>query len=87
MGIKKKKFVVSHNTKIKKFSSIVIPLFGLPEFLLGLCSIIMGVLRLSLRLKVLHRPKNQSLCDTIMGVLSLKIRLMEYVLFCLEGIA
>jgi hypothetical protein len=31
--------------------------------------------------------KNQSLCDTIMGVLSLKIGLMEYVLFCLEGIA
>ncbi len=61
MGIKKKKFVVSHNTKIKKFSSIVIPLFGLPEFLLGLCSIIMGALRLSLRVKVLHGPKKSKL--------------------------
>jgi len=48
----------------------------------------MGVLRLSLGVKVLHGPKNdQSMCNIIMGVLSLKIRLMEYVLFCLKGIA
>jgi hypothetical protein len=48
----------------------------------------MGVLRLSLVVRVLHEPKNnQSLCNIIMGVLSLWIRLMEYVLFCLEGIA
>jgi hypothetical protein len=48
----------------------------------------MGVLRLSLVARVLHGPKNdQSLCNTIMGVLSLRIGLMEYVLFCFEGIA
>ncbi len=42
-----------------------------------------GVLRLSLRVTVLHEPKNdQSLCNTIMGVLSLKIGLTEYVLSC-----
>ncbi len=80
--------MASHNTKVKKFISIAIPLFGLLEFLLGLCSAIMGVLRLSLGVRVLHGPKNnQSLCNTVMGVLSLRIGLMEYVLFCLEGIA
>jgi hypothetical protein len=48
----------------------------------------MGVLRLSLGVKVLHGPKtDQSLCNTIIGVLSLRIKLMEYVLFCLKGIA
>jgi hypothetical protein len=48
----------------------------------------MGVLRLSLGVRVLHGPKNnQSLCYIVMGVLSLRIGLMEYVLFCLEGIA
>jgi hypothetical protein len=48
----------------------------------------MGVLRLSLGVRVLHGPKNdQSLCNTVMGVLSLRIRLMEHVLFCFEGIA
>jgi hypothetical protein len=56
--------------------------------LIGLCSTVMGVLRLSLGVKVLHGPKNdQSLCNTIMGVSSLKIGLMEYVLFCFKGIA
>jgi hypothetical protein len=35
MGIKQYLIVASHNTKIQKFSSIVIPLFGLPKFLLG----------------------------------------------------
>jgi hypothetical protein len=48
----------------------------------------MGVLRFSLGFKVLHGPKiDQSLCNIVMGVLNLKIGLMEYVLFCLEGIA
>jgi hypothetical protein len=48
----------------------------------------MGVLRLSLRVKVLHGPKNdQNLCNIVMVVLSLRIRLMEYVLSCLESIA
>ncbi len=57
-------------------------------FLLGLCSIVMGVLRLSLKVRVLHGPKNdQSLCNLIMVVLSLKIKLMEYFLSYLEGIA
>jgi hypothetical protein len=47
----------------------------------------MGVLRLSLGVRVLHGPKiNQSLCNTVMGVLSLKIRLMEYILFCFKSI-
>jgi hypothetical protein len=88
LGIKKYLIVASHNTKINKISSIVIPLFGLLEFLLGLRSIVMNVLRLTLRVKVFHGPKkNQSLCNTVMGVLSLRIGLMEYVLFCLEGIA
>jgi hypothetical protein len=46
-----------------------------------------GCSKVKLGVRVLHGPKNdQSLCNTIMGVLSL-IRLMEYVLFCLEGIA
>jgi hypothetical protein len=63
-----------------------ITLYTIP--LLGLCSIIMGVLRFSLGVRVLHGPKNdQSLCNTIMGVLSLRIGLIEYVLSCLEGIA
>jgi hypothetical protein len=48
----------------------------------------MGVLGLSLGVKVLHGPKhNKNMCNIVMGVLSLRIRLMEYVLFCLEGIA
>jgi len=48
----------------------------------------MGVLRLSLGVRVLHGPKNdQSLCNIVIGVLSLKIGLMEYILFWLEGIA
>jgi hypothetical protein len=47
----------------------------------------MGVLRLSLRAKILHPPKNnQGLCNIVMGVLSLRIGLMEDVLFCFEGI-
>ncbi len=86
MGINQYLIVALHNTKVKKFSSIVISLFGLPEFLLGLCIIDMGVLRLNLGVRVLHGPKNnQNLCNTVMGVL--KIGLMEYVLFCLKGIA
>ncbi len=88
MSINQYLILASHNTKVKKFSSLVIPLFGLQEFLFGLCSTIMGVLRLSLGVRVLHGPKNnQSLCYIVMGVLSLRIGLMEYVLFCLEGIA
>jgi hypothetical protein len=48
----------------------------------------MGALRLSLGVKVLHRPKNdQNLCNNIMVVLNIKIGLMEYVLSYLEGIA
>jgi hypothetical protein len=48
----------------------------------------MGVLRLSLRVRVLHGPKkDQSVCNTVMGVLNLRIGLMEYILFCFEGIA
>jgi hypothetical protein len=48
----------------------------------------MGVLRLSLRIRVLHGPKNdQSPCNIVMVVLSFKIGLMEYVLSCPEGIA
>jgi hypothetical protein len=48
----------------------------------------MGVLRFSLRFKVLHGSKNdQSLCNIVMGVLNFKIGLMEYVLSCHEGIA
>jgi hypothetical protein len=47
----------------------------------------MGVLKLSLGVRVLHGPKNdQSLCNTIMVVLSLKIGLMEYVLSFPKGI-
>jgi hypothetical protein len=88
MGINQYLIVASHNTKVKKFSSIAIPLFGLLEFLLGLCSAITGVLRLSLGVRVLHGPKiDQGLCNTIMGVLSLRIKLMEYVLFCPKDIA
>jgi len=56
--------------------------------LLGLCSTVMGVLRLSLRVRVLHGPKNdESLCNIVMVVLNLKIGFMKYVLSCLEGIA
>jgi hypothetical protein len=48
----------------------------------------MGVLRLSLRVRVLHGPKNdESLCNIVMVVLNLKIGFMKYVLSCLEGIA
>jgi hypothetical protein len=48
----------------------------------------MGVLRLSLRVKVLHGSKKyQSLCNIIMVVLSLNIRLIEYVLSYSESIA
>jgi hypothetical protein len=48
----------------------------------------MGVLRLSLRVMVLHGPKNdQSLCNIIMVVLSLKIGLMENVKSYPESIA
>jgi hypothetical protein len=48
----------------------------------------MGVLRLSLRVKVLHGPKNdQSLCNIVMVVLSSKIGLMEYVLSYSKSIA
>jgi len=47
----------------------------------------MGVLKLSLGVRVLHGPKNdQSLYNTIMVVLSLKIRLLEYVLSFPKGI-
>jgi len=57
-------------------------------FLLGLCSTIMGVLRLSLSVRVLHGPKNdQSLCNTVMVVSSLNIGFMKYVLSCPKGIA
>jgi hypothetical protein len=88
MGVNKCLIVASHNIKVKKINSIAIPLFGLPYSLLGLCSIIMGVLRFSLGVRVLHGPKNdQSLCNIIMGVLSLRIGLIEYVLSCVEGIA
>ncbi len=48
----------------------------------------MGVLKLSLVVRVLHGPKNDpNQCNTVMGVLNLRIGLMEYVLFCLEDIA
>jgi hypothetical protein len=48
----------------------------------------MGVIKLSLEVKVSYGPKNdQSLCNIAMVVLSLKIRLIEYVLSCPEGIA
>jgi hypothetical protein len=48
----------------------------------------MGVLRLSLGVRVLHGQKNdQNLCNIVMGVLSLRIQLMEYVLSCPKGIA
>jgi hypothetical protein len=45
----------------------------MPNFMRpGLCSTVMGVLRLSLKVRVLHEPKNdQSLCNTIMVVLNL----------------
>jgi len=50
--------------------------------------IVMGVLRLSLRVKVLHGAKNdQILYNTLMGVLGLKIGLMEYVLSYPKSIA
>jgi hypothetical protein len=46
-----------------------------------------GLLRLSLRVTILHGPKNdQSLCNNVMGVLSLRIGLMEYVLSCTNNI-
>jgi len=48
----------------------------------------MGVIKLSLKVKVLHGPKNdQRLYYATMVVLSLKIRLIEYLLSCPEGIA
>jgi hypothetical protein len=48
----------------------------------------MGVLKLSLRVRVWHGPKtDQSLCNIIMVVLSLRIGLMEYVLSCPKCIA
>jgi hypothetical protein len=48
----------------------------------------MGILGLSLVVRVLYEPKNnQNLCNIVMGVLSLKMGLMEYVLFCRENIA
>jgi len=48
----------------------------------------MGVLSLSVGVKVLHGPKNnQSPCNIVMVVLSIKIGLMEYVLSCPKGIA
>ncbi len=48
----------------------------------------MGVLSLSLKVRLLHGPKNvQSVCNNVMVVLSLRIGLMEYVLTCPEGIA
>ncbi len=55
---------------------------------MGLYNIVMGVLRLSLKVKVLHGPKSdQSLCNIVMVVLSIKIRLMDYVLSSPKGIA
>jgi hypothetical protein len=48
MGVNQYIIVASHKTKVKKFNSIVIPLF----------STILGVLRLSLGFRVLHGPKN-----------------------------
>jgi hypothetical protein len=48
----------------------------------------MGVLRLSLRVMVLHGQKyDQSLCNAIMVVSSLKIGFMKYVLSRPKGIA
>jgi hypothetical protein len=48
----------------------------------------MGILGLSLVFRVLYEPKNnQNLCNIVVGVLNLKTGLMEYVLFCHEGIA
>jgi hypothetical protein len=47
--------------------------------------IVMGVLRLSLGVKVLHGAKiDQILYNTLMSVLGLKIGLMEYVLSYLK---
>jgi len=55
---------------------------------IGVMQIVMGVLRLSLRVKVLHGAKNdQILYNTLMGVLGLKIGLMEYVLSYPKSIA
>ncbi len=48
----------------------------------------MGILGLSLVVRVLYEPKNnQNLCNIVVGVVSLKTGLMEYVLFCRDGIA
>jgi hypothetical protein len=83
IGINQYLIMASHNTKVKKFNVVWFIIF-----LLGLCNIVMGVLTLSLVVRVLHGPKNdQSLCNTIMNVLSLRIVLMEYVLFYLKAIA
>jgi len=45
----------------------------------------MGIIKLSLGVKVLHVPKHdQSLCNTAMVVLSFKIGLIEYVCLVLK---
>jgi hypothetical protein len=48
----------------------------------------MGVLSLSLKVRLLHGPKNvQSVCNNVIVVLNLRIGLIEYVLSCPKGIA
>jgi hypothetical protein len=64
--------VASYNIKVKKISSIIIPLFGFPLSLLGLCSIFMGVLRLSLGVRVLHAPKRSKLVQYFYGCIKFK---------------
>jgi hypothetical protein len=80
MGVNQYLIVASRNIKVKKSSSIAIPLF-----LLGLYRVVMGIIKLSLGVKVLHVPKHdQSLFNPAMVVLSLKIGLIEYVCLVLK---
>jgi len=88
MGVNKYLIMASHNIKILKIYFNCNTLIWSTLFLLGLCSIVMSVLRLSLRVRVLHGPKNdQSLCNTVMVVSRLNIGFMKYVLSYPKGIA
>jgi hypothetical protein len=71
MGVNQYLIVASHNTKVKKPSSIAIPLFGYP-IPIGVKHYDLGCIKVKFR--VLHGPKNnQSLCNIVLGILSLRI--------------